>query len=589
MQTKRHQAWRWVGMAHTQRKRCADTALLESHRRDIPRERVRRHHSSKLPHLWHLAGVVLDQRAHGLAEQHHVTNGAVALHGLVQVGVEGDLLHVVELAEVHEALARRIGGVEELLQRIQHNVGGAILGVELADVLHEVVLGDLARAVLGGRDDLRGAHEAALRGEVDALTGALRHVACGIADERAAVLGAPRAGVLRDRVRLHADDLTTLDARRRALTDALLVLLDALLVHHGAGAHGHVVVLGEDPGVEVRRHVLTNVHLSALLVVLHLVLRDAHALLEGNGVLIVARLDLLGHAAVGTIGADDHVHLQSLLHALARIALGIAEVVVGQHVGLLLRLRHPHLSEEAVDERRSVLRSTLAQEVVENLAAHHADVLVVLERAADLHLVVRGRDHRHLAHLPVDEVSWQVKLAHHAHRDGAAARLAVVQLALNEVGLAAALGERVRAASAAGATADHGHTELAALRQPRTRADNGLRVPDGALVLVRHHGGASQLGRLALPARHDGRGDRHGSSHGRGRGPGASRGRGLLRGSSTAEATLRDRCLLGLTTHSEGVGSGSGLREQGRREARRGLHRHDWSSVSLLTLSLGLL
>ena len=32
--------------------------------------------------------------------------------------------------------------------------------------------------------------------------------------------------------------------------------LNALLVDHSAGAHGHMVTLGEDPGIEVRRHIL---------------------------------------------------------------------------------------------------------------------------------------------------------------------------------------------------------------------------------------------------------------------------------------------------------------------------------------------
>ena len=32
--------------------------------------------------------------------------------------------------------------------------------------------------------------------------------------------------------------------------------LNALLVDHSAGAHGHMVTLGENPGIEVRRHIL---------------------------------------------------------------------------------------------------------------------------------------------------------------------------------------------------------------------------------------------------------------------------------------------------------------------------------------------
>ena len=61
------------------------------------------------------------------------------------------------------------------------------------------------------------------------------------------------------------DDVATLNTCGRPVADALLVLLDALLVHHRASAHGHMVGLGEDPGVKVRRHVLAHVHLGTVL------------------------------------------------------------------------------------------------------------------------------------------------------------------------------------------------------------------------------------------------------------------------------------------------------------------------------------
>ena len=38
-----------------------------------------------------------------------------------------------------------------------------------------------------------------------------------------------------------------------------------LFVHHGAGAHSHVVALREDPRVEVGRNILAHIHLSAVL------------------------------------------------------------------------------------------------------------------------------------------------------------------------------------------------------------------------------------------------------------------------------------------------------------------------------------
>jgi hypothetical protein len=46
---------------------------------------------------------------------------------------------------------------------------------------------------------------------------------------------------------------------RCAVARCLLVLLDRRLVDHGPGAHCHVVVLGEDPAVEVGGDVVANV------------------------------------------------------------------------------------------------------------------------------------------------------------------------------------------------------------------------------------------------------------------------------------------------------------------------------------------
>ena len=68
---------------------------------------------------------------------------------------------------------------------------------------------------------------------------------------------------------------------------------------------GDVVVLGEHPPVKVRRHVVPDIHLGQVAVVGHLVLRDADALLEGDGVVVLPGVDLLGDAGVGAVGADD--------------------------------------------------------------------------------------------------------------------------------------------------------------------------------------------------------------------------------------------------------------------------------------------
>mmetsp|Transcript_2976 Transcript_2976/g.7125 ORF Transcript_2976/g.7125 Transcript_2976/m.7125 type:complete len:332 (-) Transcript_2976:82-1077(-) len=253
-----------------------------------------------------------------------------------------------------------------------------------------------------------------------------------------------------------------------------------------------MVALREDPSIEVRRHVLAHIHLRPLLVVLHLVLGDAHALLESNGILVVPCPNLFGNAAVRAIGTDDDIDLQGLLHALARRAVALAEVVVRESVGLVLALGRRHRHEKAIDERAAVLRCPLAQEFIHHLPANHTDELVVLQGLTDLHLLVRGRDHGHLPHLPVHDVHRQIELLDHAEGNGTSARLAIVELALDEVRLNAGLGERLRAACPSRAAAHHGHTQFTALGQRGAGAD--------------HHASATQR-RLRLDA-DEGRGRR---------------------------------------------------------------------------------
>mmetsp|Transcript_76283 Transcript_76283/g.120462 ORF Transcript_76283/g.120462 Transcript_76283/m.120462 type:complete len:339 (-) Transcript_76283:652-1668(-) len=308
--------------------------------------------------------LVLVQRAQGFPAQLQITHGIVALDGLVQVGVKGHLLDILLLAQFHKTLTGSIAGVKDLLQQIQDQIGWAVLAIPLTKVLHQIGLIDHAGALLGVLHDGLCAHATALGGEVDAFTGALGHVARCITHQDGTILHTPRPRVLRDRMRLHPDDVATLNAGGCSVADALLVLLDALLVHHRAGAHGHMVALGEDPGVEVRRHVLAHVHLGTVLVVIHLLLRNSHTLLEGNGILVVSSLNVLGHSAVGSIRPNDHVHLQCLLLTLAGVAVLTLVVIVGQDIGLVLVFRQGHAHEETVDQGGPILLGTLAQEVI---------------------------------------------------------------------------------------------------------------------------------------------------------------------------------------------------------------------------------
>ena len=69
----------------------------------------------------------------GSSYQDHSRSGCFLEHVTVtsRPSFEGDLLHVLLLAQFHEALPGRIGGVEDLLQQIQHQVGRAVLAVPL--------------------------------------------------------------------------------------------------------------------------------------------------------------------------------------------------------------------------------------------------------------------------------------------------------------------------------------------------------------------------------------------------------------------------------------------------------------------------
>mmetsp|Transcript_24051 Transcript_24051/g.56996 ORF Transcript_24051/g.56996 Transcript_24051/m.56996 type:complete len:307 (-) Transcript_24051:119-1039(-) len=253
-----------------------------------------------------------------------------------------------------------------------------------------------------------------------------------------------------------------------------------------------MIALGEDPGVEVGRHIISDVHLGPVLVVFHLVLRDAHALLESDGILVVACLDVLCDAAVCPVSANDNIDFKRLLLDLASIACLISELVEGEDVRLVLVLRDGHAHEETVDQRGTVLLGPLSEEVIKNLAADHADELVILECLTDLDLLIGRRDHGHLFDLTIHNVLGKAELVDHAERDGATARLAVVELSLDKVSLDSLLGQGIRRTGTRGPSTNHRHSELATLRERRACAHNHLGI--GQRARLGHLGSAAALG-----------------------------------------------------------------------------------------------
>eukprot|EP00976_Prorocentrum_cordatum_P049236 993897-Prorocentrum_minimum.AAC.7 len=177
-------------------------------------------------------------------------------------------------------------------------------------------------------------------------------------------LAAAGTGVLGNGVRLDADDLPVAALLGGAGADGILVLLDRLLVDHRPGAHRHVVVLGEHPPVKIGGHVVAHIHLRHVLVVLHLVVRDAHALLERDGVVVLTRVNLLGDARVGAVRTDDAVHLNLGGGANLRPS-GVVVVVQGVHAVLGGGLVEAH--HQTVDEVRAEGLRAAAQKVVHHL------------------------------------------------------------------------------------------------------------------------------------------------------------------------------------------------------------------------------
>ena len=84
--------------------------------------------------------------------------------------------------------------------------------------------------------------------------------------------------MLGDGVRFDLDHLAFEQTLAGAITDPSLETLNqALVLLHRAGANRHVVVFGEDPGIEIGGHISAHVHLGEIFVVGHLLSRQLPA------------------------------------------------------------------------------------------------------------------------------------------------------------------------------------------------------------------------------------------------------------------------------------------------------------------------
>ena len=261
-------------------------------------------------------------------------------------------------------------------------------------------------------------------------------------------------------MRFHLDHFAFEQALVGPFSDALLQTLDqALVLLHGAGAHCHMVVLGEHPGIEVRRNIRADVHLGQILVIGHLFGRKLDPLLEGDGHVVVPGIHRFGHAGVGTVSADDQVHIEALL-----FAGGAAAAVVGvmKGVGTLSVVTGVDLLDQTVHQRGAEVCGTVAQIGIEHFAAAHADESVVVVSKGiqlDIHLPIGGGDHLHVANLTVDDVVRQVKFLNHAERNCSTTGFGVIQLAFKQPGLDSGFGQNFSGTGSAGTATDNRNTQ----------------------------------------------------------------------------------------------------------------------------------
>lgn len=191
-------------------------------------------------------------------------------------------------------------------------------------------------------------------------------------------------------------------------------------------AHGHMIALGEHPGVEVGGDVISQVHLGEIFVVLHLLVRQSDPLLKCDGAGVITGLDRLRDPAIGAVGTDDDVDGEAPPRAVA----GVVHDVRGGIRGGNLEIR-----DEAGDYARAGGLGAGPEEGVKDLPPDHCDELAWMEGFTEVHGEVRRRDDPHLGDMAVDEPEWDLELVEHAEGDRAPAGLGSSRVSFEEEGL----------------------------------------------------------------------------------------------------------------------------------------------------------
>ena len=138
---------------------------------------------------------------------------------------------------------------------------------------------------------------------------------------------------------------------------------------------------------------------------------------------------------------------------------GVGPLAIGSGINLL---------NERIHEGRPELGGTVAQEGVKNLATTHADVGIVVVTQwiqPDVHLLVGGGNHLHVADFSIDDRFGKFEFLDHAERDRSSAGLGVVEFALEYPGADASFCKHFGRAGSTRTSADDGNSQhLSTLR-----------------------------------------------------------------------------------------------------------------------------
>lgn len=82
----------------------------------------------------------------------------------------------------------------------------------------------------------------------------------------------------------------------------------------------------------------------------------------------------------------------------------LLDIVEG--IGLIAGGGLLQLKDGAIDQGGTQIRCPIAHKAIEDFAAAHPDVLVLLKGMANIHLDIGGGNHFHFAHTAVNDFRW---------------------------------------------------------------------------------------------------------------------------------------------------------------------------------------